>query len=440
MVSRGSATLVSVAVFVVLVAAPLAAPVHVPMPDPGSLPATWAAEPVADLSLLRLVPYASGFASPVAFVQDPADPGTQFVVEQAGRIRTLVSGALQPTDFLDLRGRIAAGGERGLLGLAFPADTAETGRFYVNFTDPGGNTVVARFRRSADPRVADPDSRFDLRWSTGLRVIQQPYANHNGGCLQFGSDGYLFIGMGDGGSGNDPEHRAQNPASLLGKMLRIDVGVPDDNVDGFRIPPDNPFVGSPLAGVRPEIWAFGLRNPWRFSFDDVAHGGTGALIIEDVGQVSWAEIDYEPRGAGGRNYGWRNREGANANVTSLPPAFVPLTEPVHQYSHAVGHSITGGYVYRGRNVLGISGRYFFGDYVNARVWSAAVAVDPVTGEASMSDVIDHTDTLQSNVGTGNISAFGVDSNGELFVVDYTRGAVLRLTQQPSVPSNVRITQ
>ena len=261
---------------------------------------------------LRAQTYASGFASPVAFVQDPTNRSVQFVVQQGGRIRVVRDGATLPNDFLNLTNSITAGGERGLLGLAFAPDYATSGRFFVNFTNTGGDTVVARFRRSANAVVADAGSRFDLLLGGSQRFVEQPFSNHNGGHLAFGPDGYLYIGMGDGGSGNDPDHRAQNPNELLGKMLRIDVNVPDSDNAGYRVPSDNPFVGGHPA--RDEIWAFGLRNPWRYSFDDVARGGTGALIIGDVGQSQREEIDYEPRGQGGRNYGWRNREGTRDNV------------------------------------------------------------------------------------------------------------------------------
>ena len=211
---------------------------------------------------------------------------------------------------------VACCGERGLLGLAFAPDYASSGRFYVNFTNSSGDTVVARFIRSSTPTLADPSSRFDLQLEGTRRFVSQPFSNHNGGHLAFGPDGNLYIGLGDGGSGNDPDHRAQNPNELLGKMLRIDVNVPANDSSGYRIPPDNPFLGASIA--RDEIWAFGLRNPWRYSFDDVARGGTGALVIADVGQNSREEINYEPRGAGGRNYGWRNFEGTRENVTSRP--------------------------------------------------------------------------------------------------------------------------
>ena len=280
---------------------------------------------------IGLIPYASGFAAPVALVQDPTDAQVQFVVEQSGRILTIASGVVQPAPFLDIRDIVGAGGERGLLGLAFPPDAATSRRFYVYYTNLNGDSVVARFTRSGDPRIADRSTHFPLLWSTGERVIHQPYANHNGGCLGFGADGFLYVGLGDGGSGNDPDNNAQNPASLLGKMLRIDVSVSDTNAAGFVVPAGNPFVAS--SGYRPEIWDIGLRNPWRFSFDSVGTGATGALVIGDVGQGRWEEVDYEPAGSGGRNYGWVIREGANATVgvSGIAPAFLPLVDPVYQY-------------------------------------------------------------------------------------------------------------
>ena len=394
-------------------------------------------------SQLRLRVHAAGFETPTAFVQDPADASVQFVLEQAGRIRVVRGGSVLPADFLDLRTAVSSGGERGLLGMAFPPDTATSRRFYINFTNPAGHTVVARFRRSADPLIADAASRFDLRWGPSQRpFIDQPFSNHNGGHLAFGPDGYLYIGLGDGGSADDPAHRAQHPATYLGKMLRIDVNVPDGDVAGYRVPPDNPFLRGGPAGTLPEIWSFGLRNPWRYSFDDPARGGTGALVIADVGQGRWEEVDYEPPNRGGRNYGWRNREGAHDNVTSLPPAFLPLTEPVHEYSHALGQSITGGYVYRG-GALAAShrGRYFFADYVTSRVWSLGLAVDPIAGEARVSNVLEHTAELGGASQLGTISSFGVDADGELYVVSYSRGAILKIAggaATPPAPSGLRI--
>jgi glucose/arabinose dehydrogenase len=365
----------------------------------------------------------SGLTLPLAFVQDPSAANVQYVVEQGGRIRVVQNGTLLATPFIDLSAVIAAGGERGLLGLAFAPDYAASGRFYVNFTNTAGDTVVARFKRSAgNPLVADPSTRFDLRWSTGERVIRQPFANHNGGNLVFGPDGFLYIGMGDGGSGNDPNHFAQTPSSLLGKMLRIDVNVPDGDPEGFNVPPTNPFLGGAVPGARPEIWDFGLRNPFRWSFDDPSRGGTGALVIGDVGQGAFEEIDYEPAGRGGRNYGWRNREGAHDNVTTLPPAFGPLVEPIFEYTHAAGQSITGGYVYRGQ-ALGAAfrGRYFFADFVAGRVWSIALTIDGA-GNAAASDLREHT----AQLAPGNVSSFGVDAAGELYIVSYSAGRIIRI--------------
>jgi len=333
-----------------------------------------------------------------------------------------------------------SGGEQGLLGLVFPPDGSSP-RVFVNFTDRSGNTVVARFRRSANNRlVADAASRFDLRWSPGLAFIRQPFANHNGGHLAFGPDGFLYIGLGDGGSGDDPDHRAQNPAELLGKMLRIDVNVADSHPTGYEVPADNPFVNTP--GTRSEIWDFGLRNPWRYTFDDPARGGTGALVIGDVGQNRIEEIDYEPRGRGGRNYGWRNREGAHDYVTSRPPAFTPLVDPIFEYDHSVGASITGGYVYRGA-ALGTDyqGRYFFADFVRGRLWSIGLAVDPGTGEARAVGLIEHTSELGGTAQLGNVSSFGADADGELYVISYSRGIVFKLAgplTPPPTPVNPRI--
>jgi len=388
---------------------------------------------------LRSRVYASGFNSPVAFVQDPLDRSIQFVVEQAGRIRVVQNGTVLPTDFLDLRNVVLAGGERGLLGLVCTSD----GRVFVNFTDRSGDTVVARFRRSTDRLVVDPASRFDLRWGgpNGSTVISQPFSNHNGGHLAFGPEGFLYVGLGDGGSGDDPQHRAQNPDELLGKMLRIDINVPDTHPIGYQVPADNPFVAGRPISARPEIWAFGLRNPWRYTFDDPARGGSGALLIGDVGQNQWEEIDYQPPNRGGRNYGWRNREGAHDNVTSRAPAFLPLIEPIHEYGRSVGQSVTGGYVYRGR-ALGpaFTGRYFFADFAQGRVWSAGLVIDS-QDEARVSSLIEHTAELGGSNQLGNISSFGLDADGELYIVSHSRGtivAVIGPLTAPSSPTNLRV--
>ncbi len=386
---------------------------------------------------LRVRVHATGLTEPVALVQDPSDSAVQFVVEQRGRIRVLRDGVVQGTDFLNITPSVRSGGEQGLLGMAFPPNAGSTGRFFVNFTNLDGHTVVARFRRSSNPLVADPSSRFDLRWNgaSGPALIGQPFSNHNGGHLAFGPDGHLYIGLGDGGAGDDPNHFAQDGSTLLGKMLRVDVSVPDSHPLGYAIPSDNPFVG---GATRPEVWSFGWRNPWRYNFDERSRGGTGAMVAGDVGQNRWEEVNYEPAGRGGRNYGWRNREGAHDNVTSRPPAFTPLVEPIHEYDHSTGSSITGGFVYRG-SALGAEfrGRYFFGDFIRSRVWSLALTVD-ASGEARASDVREHTAELGGSAELGGVASFGVDAAGELYIVSYSRGAILKLSGLPSTPANLRI--
>jgi glucose/arabinose dehydrogenase len=380
------------------------------------------------------VNYVSGLTLPVGFVQDPSDPTVQFVIQQTGRIRVIKSGVLQGTDFIDLSALISCCGERGLLGLAFPSDTATSRRFYVNFTNPDGHTVVARLRRSAsNPLVADTSGQLNLRWGGvgGTRYIEQPFPNHNGGHIVFGPDGYLYVGMGDGGAGNDPFNNAQNPATLLGKMLRIDVNVADLDAEGYVVPGDNPFVAAPPT--LPEIWDFGLRNPWKFSFDD-GPGGTNGLMIGDVGQAAWEEVDFEPASHGGRNYGWVHREGAHPSgvmVAPTPGAPATLTDPVIEYDHSVGNAITGGFVYRGA-ALGpaFTGRYFFADYGQGRVWSALLGVGP-GGELTASNMIEHTAALGGAVNIGYISAFGRDAAGELYLVQYgVPGSILKLVAGP----------
>jgi len=388
--------------------------------------------------------YVSGLSAPVEFVQDPTQPNVQFVVEQGGRIRVIQNGSLLSTDFLDLRGQVTpAGGEQGLLGLAFAPDYLTTRRFYVNFTNLSGDTVVARFKRMvSDPLRADPASRFDLGWPGCQRYITQPFANHNGGNLQFGDDGYLYIGLGDGGSGGDPFNNAQSASSLLGKMLRIDVNVPDGDPRGFTVPASNPRPFGPevvaavmcstaipyqQTGKSDLMWDIGLRNPWQYSFDLLSHGGSGALIIGDVGQNAWEEVDYEPYAMGNRNYGWRNREGAHPYDNSIPPTRLPLIDPIHEYDHTVGNTVIGGYVYRG-TTLGAPyfGRYFFAD-LTGRVWSLRLLRNPTTGEATATNLFEHTSDLGGTGTFGLVSAFGLDANCELYALSYTKGQVVRLT-------------
>ena len=341
---------------------------------------------------------------------------------------------------LDLTTVVAAAGEQGLLGLAVDPQFATTGRIWINFTrQPDGATVIARFTRAAGTPVRfDPASRLDLRFSTSpeRRFIPQPATNHNGGKLLFDAEGFLLVGMGDGGGANDTFRTAQNPDSLLGKILRLDVAVPDaadapleqreDAERGYRIPPGNPFVDGIPIPARPEIWAFGVRNPWRVTLDAPALGGTGALLIGDVGQGAREEVDYEPAGLGGRNYGWPMREGTLTNggaPSGVSAAFLPLVGPIHEYPRADGISITGGYVYRGRLLgAGFQGRYVFGDLSN-RLRSVRLTVDE-SGAVTADDLRDHT----AEVGglTGSLVSIDTDAHGELYLVFLT-GSILRVT-------------
>ncbi|MCC7009997.1 MAG: PQQ-dependent sugar dehydrogenase [Acidobacteria bacterium] len=376
---------------------------------------------------LRATLVASGFDRPVAFIQHPTDPTAQIVVQQWGRLLVLKQGSVRFIDFLTLTNEVSTGGEQGVLGLAFAPDYAVSRRVFVSFTNRQGHSVISRYRTmTGDDLRIDAATRFDLRWPGGERFIRQPFVNHNGGQIAFGSDGYLYLGLGDGGSGDDPFNHAQTPSSLLGKMLRLDVSVPDADPEGYDVPPGNPFVGH--AGVLPEIWALGLRNPWRWSFDDVRRGGTGALIIGDVGQGAWEEVDYQPADVGGLNYGWRNREGAHQNIANPGPASAPLQEPIWEYPSSTGRSVIGGYVYRGR-ALGAAfvGRYFVGDFVSSRIWSLELAVDPATRKAAARSVADHTAELGD--AAASPSSFGVDADGELYVVSLT-GSIYRLEGPP----------
>ena len=277
------------------------------------------------------------------------------MVEKTGGIRLIKDGSLLPTPFLDLSGRISAGGEQGLLGLAFYPDYATNGRFVVHYTDPAGDTHLSIFHVSADPDVADPASELVIL------TADQPYANHNGGQMLFGPDGLLYLGLGDGGAANDPEGRGQNLSDLLGSILRVDV----QSGTSYTVPADNPFVGQ--AGVQPEVWSYGLRNPWRFTFDRV----TGDLYIADVGQEHYEEVDVAPGGANpgkGTNFGWNIMEGAHC-LGGGQCDQTGLTLPTFEYAHDQGCSITGGYVYRGNAIPALQGLYFFGDYCQGWVRS-----------------------------------------------------------------------
>ena len=386
---------------------------------------------------------ATGLSNPLGFVQDPVFANVAYVIEQSGLVKIIRDGQLQPEIFADLRALTASGGERGLLGMAFSPDL-QSGRVFFNYTNLIGDTVISRYTRMAgSPQQIDPATRFDLQWPGGERFIQQPFANHNGGNLAFGPDGYLYIGLGDGGSANDPGNNAQDPNTLLGKMLRIDVAVADVDPLGYRIPNDNPFLdGLPITALG-EIWAFGFRNPWRYSFDDFGQGATGALLIGDVGQNSREEIDQEPAGLGGRNYGWRIREGfiATPGVPATTPAYSPLTDPLIDYDRNAGQTVIGGYVYRGIALAPyFRGRYFFADFITSRVWSIRLTPTPAPFGGALPlcspmvpssrcqpstwpDLVDHTSELGGSL--GNLSSFGRDAVGELYLLTYS-GRVLKL--------------
>jgi glucose/arabinose dehydrogenase len=378
---------------------------------------------------LRAVPYVSGLESPVGMEQDPTDSARQYILEREGRIRLVIDGELQATPFLDLTDVVGSDfGEQGLLGIAFAPDFKDSGRFFVNFTRaPDGRTVIARFERSGrDPDIADPRTQYDLMFGPDQRFIVQPQPNHNGGKILFRADGYLYIALGDGGGRNDLDNNAQDPTSLLGKILRIDVNVPDSDPVGYRVPADNPFGGDDALGARDEIWAFGLRNPWRMSEDLPALGGTGALLIGDVGQGAREEINYEPVGQGGRNYGWSVYEGTvrTPGVDSERELAYEPTMPIHDYPRDLGVSVIGGYVYRGMTLReSYEGRYVFADF-EGRVYSLELTID-ADGEAEVQNVTEHTSDLFPD-NAPRIASVDVDAHGELFIVGLN-GAIYRVT-------------
>jgi len=339
-----------------------------------------------------------GLASPVGLEHAGDGSGNLFIVEQDGLIRILDGTMLLATPFLDIRDRIGRNGsEQGLLGLAFHPNYFVNGYFYVNYTDFDGNTVIARFQRSdMDPNFADPESEKKLF------SITQPFSNHNGGALAFGPDGYLYLGLGDGGSAGDPQGNGQSLNSLLGKVLRIDI----DQSEPYSIPPDNPFND---GSAKPEIWAYGLRNPWRFSFDRI----TGDLFIGDVGQNEWEEINFLPFGANGDlNFGWNFFEGTHP-YSGLSPEKKRLVMPVSEYHHDLGCSVTGGIVYRGAKLPDFYGTYLYGDYCSGRVWGL---------------LRDEQRNWISTIlfeGVANISSFGEDESGEIYLVNH-QGSLLLL--------------
>jgi glucose/arabinose dehydrogenase len=359
-------------------------------------------ESAPDPALYEWTPIANGFDRPLYITNAGDGSNRLFVVEQSGHIWILQDGALNPEPFLDISGLIHGdvfgGGytERGLLGLAFHPDYEQNGQFFIYYTAASSDNILARYQVSADnPNAADAAS------AVILMSVDDPYANHNGGQLAFGPDGYLYVAMGDGGSAGDPLGNGQNPATLLGKILRIDI-----NAETYLVPEDNPFVED--VNFAPEIWAWGLRNPWRFSFDRA----TGDLYIADVGQNQREEINFQPADStGGENYGWNIFEGSYRYSGGPEPA--NLVMPIAEYSHDAGCSVTGGYIYRGVALPEFEAVYLFGDYCSGNIWAT---------------YRDLRETWQTSVFMRTqfrVSSFGEDEAGELYVVDY-QGVVYRL--------------
>ncbi len=356
-----------------------------------------------------LIPFASGLTSIVGITN--AGDSRLFVVGQRGTINIVSSdGIVSSLPFLDIRDRVVYGGERGLLGLAFHPQYKTNGYFFVNYIGKGDSTHISRFKVNPENQNL-ADAQTELK----LMTIAQPFSNHNGGDLCFGPDGYLYIGLGDGGSGGDPGNRAQNPMQFLGKMLRIDV----DNGNPYSIPATNPFYGS--ATVLPEIWAVGLRNPWRYSFDRL----TGDLWIADVGQNAVEEVNIQPAGSkGGENYGWRCYEGNQAYNSTGCNANTLFTFPAYAYAQDQECSVTGGYVYRGSASSPFYGKYFFTDYCSDRIWTLHKAGDT---------------WIKEDFGrfTGNsFTTFGEDASGQLYIAGIYSGKIFRINDQTTGSENL----
>jgi glucose/arabinose dehydrogenase len=382
--------------------------------------------PVPRDSEAAVEPVISGLVNPVRLVAPPGD-SRLFVVQRNGLIRIFDQQGADLEIFLDITDSTTTFSERGLLGLAFAPDYEVTGRFYVNYTDLAGDTRVVRYRVSdGDPNLADPGS------GEIILAVDQPQANHNAGHLEFGPDGMLYIGLGDGGGGGDPLNLAQNDQELLGKMLRIDVSVPA----GYAVPADNPFVGLP---ARDEIWAKGLRNPWCFSFDRA----TGDLYIADVGQSTLEEIDVQPASSGGgENYGWRLMEGTNCYNPPTGCNDGSLTLPIHTYTHGGSPfrcSISGGYVYRGSALPSLAGHYFFSDYCSNQIWTLTW-----TAAKGAGPVVDRTAAMTPPGGYGAVASFGQDGLGELYILDHDNGRAFRIVSAassvPGVPPGIPLAQ
>ncbi|MEQ8678018.1 MAG: PQQ-dependent sugar dehydrogenase [Aggregatilineales bacterium] len=357
-----------------------------------------------DPDQFRLVQVATGLQVPLYATGAGDDSGRLFVLEQSGRIWVFQDDVQQATPFLDLSGTVSQDvlsgySERGLLGLAFHPQFADNGYFFVNYTDRAGTTQVVRFTVSSDdPNVADLTSAFPLF------SLEQPYVNHNGGHMEFGPDGYLYISAGDGGSADDPFNNGQNPSTLLGTILRIDVDSTTDDL-AYGIPEDNPYIND--SRLAPEVWAYGLRNVWRFSFDRA----TGDAYYADVGQNAWEEVNFQPAdSSGGENYGWNAFEGLTAYIGGAPSDVVM---PVAVYNHSLGCSITGGYVYRGQAIADLQGAYLYSDYCQGRLWALWKTE---AGEWQDAEIMG----LERN-----ISSFGQDDNGELYIIDYRNGILFR---------------
>lgn len=363
---------------------------------------------------LTVTPVVSGLNQPLFLTYAAGDTTRLFVIERAGLIRTIKNGVLQSTPFMNCSTLVRrTGGEQGLLGLAFHPDYATNRYFYIYYTrSTDGATVVSRFQRSATSQDSGLVSTQDT-----LLIVAQPFSNHNGGMMAFGPDGYLYIGLGDGGSGGDPGDRAQDSTELLGKILRIDVdAAPLD----YAIPASNPFVGQP--GWREEIWALGVRNPWRFSFDRQ----TGDMYVGDVGQGNWEEVNFEDASStGGLNYGWRLKEGDHCYDPSTGCELLTgLTDPFIEYSHSFGCSVTGGYVYRGCAIPDLAGTYFYGDYCQGTIWSLNYDGTTVTNFQDR--------TAELGLGSIQISSFGEDAKGELYIIHY--GGTIYKIVPDGVPS------
>ena len=377
-------------------------PTQPPTGAPTAVPPTPTDTPIPETAVTHITPslIAGGFVKPVYLTH--AGDERVFIVEQDGAIRIIQDGAVLPQPFLDIDPIVGSeASEQGLLSLAFHPKYGENGRFFVYYTDNNGDTVIARYQVSPDdPNQADPDSAL------ALFTLPQPYSNHNGGQLKFGPDGYLYVGLGDGGSANDPLLAGQDLSVLLGKLLRLDV---DFAATSYAIPASNPFTNDDAR--RNEIWSYGLRNPWRFSFDRL----TGDLYIADVGQNLWEEIHFQPaNSAGGENYGWNIMEGNHCFQTETCDQ-TGLELPIFDYPHGDGScSITGGYVYRGQQFPELYGNYFFADYCSGIFWSLFPEAD---GSWTVNQLLDSPHFVAS---------FGEDVNGELYFLSYGEGAVYQI--------------